>query len=222
MKAAVAVPYWGAPLGEDERISLRHLERFLGRYDRFAVGEALPGLGLKRFPRRYFRDPFRYSRLLLSKRFYEAFAGYDYLLVYQLDCLVLRDELEEWCESGLDYVGAPWLPPAVEFVSEPAVGNGGFSLRRLAAFREVLERLPRLYWLRADDRQRKHEDLFWSFGARELKPDFRIASVEEALRFAFEVDPRRAYELAGGTLPFGCHAWAKYDREFWEPYLLRD
>jgi hypothetical protein len=84
----------------------------------------------------------------------------------------------------------------------------------------VLERLPRLYWLRADDRFRKHEDLFWSFGAPSLQPDFRIASVDEALGFAFEVEPRRAYELAGRRLPFGCHAWAKYDRAFWEPHLL--
>jgi hypothetical protein len=222
--AAVAVPYWGAPLGEEERISLRHLEAHLGGYDRFAfsAGAALPGFGLKRFPRRFFRNPFAYSRLLLSKRFYEAFAAYDYVLVYQLDCLVFRDELREWCARGLDYVGAPWLPgPAAPFVTEPAVGNGGFSLRRVQAFLGVLARLPRLHWLRADERQRKHEDLFWSFGAPALDPGFRVASVEEALRFAFEVEPRRAFELAGGRLPFGCHAWARYDRAFWEPHLLR-
>jgi hypothetical protein len=220
VNVAVAVPYWGAELGEDERISLRHLDRHLAGYDRFTVGAELPGFARKPFPRRYFRNPFTYSRLLLSRRFYEAFSAYDYVLVHQLDCLVFRDELEEWCARELDYVGAPWLPPAVDFVAEPAVGNGGFSLRRVAAFLEVLRRLPRLYWRRADERYRKHEDLFWSFGAPELVPDFRIATVEQALRFAFEVDPRRAFELAGRRLPFGCHAWAKYDRAFWEPYLL--
>jgi hypothetical protein len=224
---AVAVPHWGAPLEEDERISLRQLERFLGRYDRYAVGEPLAGFERIRFPGRYFKNPVTYSRLLLSKRFYDAFADYDYVLVHQLDALVFRDELEEWCGLGLDYVGAPWLPcEAVPFVTEPAVGNGGLSLRRVAAFREVLERAGERYarrWVkgRSDSRFEAHEDLFWSFDAQRFLPELRIASVEEALRFAFEVEPRRAVELAGGKLPFGAHAWARYDREFWEPYLLQ-
>jgi hypothetical protein len=228
VKAAVAVPYWGQELDEDALISLRHLDAHLGRHDQFAVspGPSLPGLGLKRFPRRYFRNPITYSHLLLTRRFYEAFAGYDYLLVYQLDCLVFRDELDEWCERGLDYVGAPWLPSEeVTWVSEPRVGNGGFSLRRLASFVEVLD-LAGAYasrWVegRTASQFEAHEDLFWSFEAVNFKPDFRIASLEEALAFSFEVAPRQAFELAGGRLPFGCHAWASYGRDFWEPHLLR-
>jgi hypothetical protein len=90
----------------------------------------------------------------------------------------------------------------------------------------VLERAGERYarrWVKgkSDSRFEAHEDLFWSFDARRFLPEFRIASVEEALGFAFEVEPRQAFELAGGKLPFGAHAWARYDREFWEPYLLR-
>jgi uncharacterized protein DUF5672 len=226
LTVAVVVPYWGAELGEDELTSLRHLERFLGRYDRYAIGKPFAGLELERFPARYFRNPVTYSRLLLSRRFYEAFAAYEYVLVYQLDCLVFRDELEEWCGRGVDYIGAPWFPgEAAPFVTEPAVGNGGFSLRRVPAFLEVLETAGDRYarkWLagRSDSRFDTHEDLFWSFEAARFSPSFRVASVAEALEFAFEVEPRRAFELAGGKLPFGCHAWAKYDRVFWEPHLL--
>jgi hypothetical protein len=226
VKVAVAVPYWGAPLGEDEGISLRHLDAFLGAYDRYAVGEPLPGLPHRSFPRRYFRNPVTYSRLLLSSRFYDAFADYDYVLVYQLDAVVFRDELSEWCGRGLDYVGAPWFPgPEMPLVSEPAVGNGGLSLRRVEAFREVLSRAGERYarrWVRgrSESRFEAHEDLFWSFDAVRFLPEFRIATVDEALGFAFEVEPRRALELAGGKLPFGAHAWARYDREFWEPFLL--
>jgi hypothetical protein len=226
VKAAVAIPYWGQPLGEDEQVSLRHLERFLGGYDLFAVGDELPGLGRKRFPGRFFRNPVTYSRLLLSRRFYEAFADYEYVLVHQLDALVLRDELEAWCARGLDYVGAPWFPgPAMPLIEEPAVGNGGFSLRRVARFLDVLERAGERYarrWVsgRSDSRFEAHEDLFWSFDAGRFAPEFRVASVEEALGFAFELEPRRALELAGGKLPFGAHGWARYDREFWEPLLL--
>jgi uncharacterized protein DUF5672 len=226
VNVAVVVPYWGSPLGDDERLSLRQLERFLGRYDRYAIGEPLTGLGHKRFQRRYFKNPVTYSRLLLSRRFYDAFAGYEFLLVHQLDAVVFRDELEDWCARGLDYVGAPWFPgDAMPLVNEPAVGNGGLSLRRVAAFREVLERAGERYarrWVegRSGSRFEAHEDLFWSFDARRFVPEFRVASVEEALGFAFELEPRRAFELAGRRLPFGAHAWAKYDRAFWEPHLL--
>ena len=66
----------------------------------------------------------------------------------------------------------------------------------------------------------KNEDLFWSRRAVHYYPDFRIAPVEVAMRFAFEGAPRLCYQKIGGKLPFGCHAWPKYDRAFWEPYLL--
>jgi hypothetical protein len=67
----------------------------------------------------------------------------------------------------------------------------------------------------------KNEDIFWGYEAKKYYPEFRIASVEASLRFAFEVAPRLCFELNNHTLPFGCHAWHKYDREFWEPYLLK-
>jgi hypothetical protein len=50
---------------------------------------------------------------------------------------------------------------------------------------------------------------------------FNIAPLETALRFAFECVPRYCFEKNNFNLPFGCHAWHKYDREFWEPYLLK-
>ncbi len=232
---AVVVPWYREPT-LDEEISLRHLDRHLGGHDRFALAtrgvETPPRFAVRRVPARYLRDPVTYSRLLLSPGFYETFAGYEYLLVYQLDALVFSDELLGWCAKGYDYVGAPWLPgPDAPFVDEPRVGNGGFSLRRVGAFLDVLRtplsrrRRVEHYarrWLegKSDSPFRGHEDLFWSFEAQRFAPRFSIAPVAEALRFAFEVEPRRAFELAGGKLPFGCHAWARYDRAFWEPHLL--
>ncbi|HID52620.1 MAG TPA: hypothetical protein EYP41_11365 [Anaerolineae bacterium] len=70
-------------------------------------------------------------------------------------------------------------------------------------------------------RFRQNEDLFWSWRATHYYPDFRIAPVDVAMRFAFEGAPRLCYREIGGKLPFGCHAWPKYDRAFWEPYLLQ-
>jgi hypothetical protein len=64
-------------------------------------------------------------------------------------------------------------------------------------------------------------DLFWSDAAKELLPGFKVGSFEEGLAFAFEMEPRRCLERTGGKLPFGCHAWARYDRAFWEAYTIK-
>jgi hypothetical protein len=65
-----------------------------------------------------------------------------------------------------------------------------------------------------------HEDLFWSFHARKLLPTFKIPTPQEAVAFAFEMAPRYCFRQNSNQLPFGCHAWARYDRDFWIPYLL--
>ena len=66
-----------------------------------------------------------------------------------------------------------------------------------------------------------HEDLFWSLYAKHFLPEFHIPSPEEAVKFSYECAPRHCFKITGGQLPFGCHAWAKYDRSFWEPFLLK-
>ena len=64
-----------------------------------------------------------------------------------------------------------------------------------------------------------NEDVFWAIEARKFDPSFKVATAEEGLSFAFEVAPRWSFEKTGGRLPFGCHAWARYDRDFWEEVL---
>jgi hypothetical protein len=65
-----------------------------------------------------------------------------------------------------------------------------------------------------------NNDFFWSFEAERYCPGFKVATVEHGLRFAFEAAPRTCFELNHRQLPFGCHAWTRFDRAFWEPYLL--
>jgi hypothetical protein len=253
-------------LTPEEEISFRHLVRFLGKYDKYIViPKSLKvhhhGFGMKRFSNKFFGSAKANARLMLSPKFYKVFADYKYVLIYQLDALVFSDQLMEWCERDFDYIGAPWLPcQDTPYVKVPKVGNGGFSLRKVKSFLNVLEspryaidpdeywnkffarkpkyvqlaNLPRKYlkrlrhfnsvkqetaqWLRVAWR---NEDHFWSDVAAKYCPDFKIASVEEGLRFAFEVAPRQCFELNNQTLPFGCHAWPRYDPEFWKPYLLQ-
>jgi hypothetical protein len=67
-----------------------------------------------------------------------------------------------------------------------------------------------------------HEDRFWSEYATHYDPDFRIAPVDVAMRFAFEAEPRKCFEHIGHRMPFGAHRWQKFDRAFYEPYLLHE
>ena len=60
-----------------------------------------------------------------------------------------------------------------------------------------------------------NEDVFWGIEAPKFDPDFKVTPAQEALKFAFEVAPKWSLQKNKGRLPFGCHAWARYDREFW-------
>lgn len=88
----------------------------------------------------------------------------------------------------------------------------------------VLRFLPRFNSVKQHIRTRLNKglnsDRFWADDAARFYPEFRVADVESGLRFAFETEPRTCFEMTGGEMPFGCHAWARYDRAFWEPHLL--
>jgi hypothetical protein len=108
-----------------------------------------------RFPDRYFGSTRAHGALLLSERFYRAFEAYDYILVHHLDAIALRDSLDEWCQAGYDYIGAPWLICAdTPHITAEKVGNGGFSLRRVASFLRVLR--SREYFIDPDEYWRRY------------------------------------------------------------------
>lgn len=274
-QVAVVVPHSRWPLSADEEISLRHLRAHLGRFDRYITGlQALPlelsDFKLRPFPARCFANRDAYNRLLMTTKFYRAFEDYEYILIYQFDALVFADNLEEWCNRGWDYVGAPWLKdPEQPEMGLSEVGNGGLSLRRVRSalgalcstnrledprtrgletgprskiIRAKLRSRPQLdrvfvagktllhkmgyhntrrWAIRFARRSKRNEDYFWAYDAPRLLKEFRIPLPQEALKFSFEMAPRYCFEMNGRRLPFGCHAWARYDRKFWEPFLLK-
>jgi hypothetical protein len=255
-------------LTQDEQISLRHLWRYLAPYDKFLIAPKgrnlrFDGMQTIGFSRKYFGSPHAHNQLLYMTRFWEKFRDYKYVLMYQLDALVFRDELLMWCATEVDYLGAPFLHcEDSPWVTSPRVGNGGFALMKVDSVLRVLHarrrKEPHTYWSDLVARNRRYlkplkrlarvvsrtadatadgpgwreivklesrdfaNDLFWSDRAVEYISDFKVASFEEGLRFAFEVAPRTCYAMNGHRLPFGCHAWGRYDRSFWEPYLLDD
>lgn len=207
-----------------ERISLEQCFRILGRYPVYLVkpphvdpgpyqeygkfeGVLDSGL-LGSIP--------GYNRLMLSPGFYRNFLPREYILIYQLDCFVFEDNLQEWCGTGYDYIGAPWtgVPWMQGMKHKRYVGNGGFSLRKVrSTIRNLLLFYPRVrLW-------RHNEDIFYSFFVARYNPWFRVPRVREALKFAFESDPERCYRMNHRQLPFGIHAWHKHDPEFWRPFL---
>jgi Protein of unknown function (DUF5672) len=64
-------------------------------------------------------------------------------------------------------------------------------------------------------------DIFWGQLVPKLVRNFRVAPPEVAVKFSWEVVPSRCYTLSNGDLPFGLHAWARYDFGFLKPLLER-
>jgi hypothetical protein len=66
-----------------------------------------------------------------------------------------------------------------------------------------------------------HCDIFWSYLVPKVAPQFRIAPPERAIHFSWEKNPGKCFEICQGKLPFGIHAWPKYDQTFIKPLLIQ-
>lgn len=62
-----------------------------------------------------------------------------------------------------------------------------------------------------------HEDVFWSVHANRF-PWYTIPDWKTAAGFSVEAQPQK-FIKSTQDMPFGCHAWWKYDLEFWRPYI---
>ena len=93
-------------------------------------------------------------------------------------------------------------------------------LRILHRPRPTLDYLLRITGRRTRLEDKRGEDVFWGTMAVTVDPTFKVAPFKTCLQFGFEGNPCLFLEKNHGELPFGGHAWPRYDREFWEPYLL--
>jgi len=130
----------------------------------------------------------------------------------------------------------------IEFMG---VGNGGFSLRNVNDCITVLNSSKKIINLkdcikRHDSLQKPfktlrgiklhykidtfnktyknttiNEDKVFELAAARFN-FFIIPKPEEALSFSFEEQPKKLYEMNNNELPFGCHAWWKYDLQFYK------
>lgn len=268
MKHIVVIPVYKQKISQFEEMSLRQCCIVLSQHAICLVThegldctvyysiaqEYNVQLQRENFNATYFSGIPGYNALMMSKEFYLRFKQYDYMLVYQLDAYVFRDELDMWCSKGYDYIGAPWFfncDSHEEGAELWKVGNGGLSLRKIDTHIRILTRklpvmglrtlwqksrksapLKRIgsivvhfvgwhntidYFVRVYD---DFEDFFWCEKIPSLEIEYKIPSAKEAVPFSFEKSPAYLYELNNNTLPFGCHAWQKYEYEtFWKNYI---
>ena len=251
---AVCIPLYKQVPDEDELISLTQCFKLLSKHPiiffcpssldlNFYVSLNLGNFEIKRFPDHYFKSIDGYNQLMLSKEFYRRFINFKYILIYQLDAFIFRDDLDEWCKKGYDYVAAPFidfnkLETPVRYRSDPFlmpkyvniynflnksglsnywfrhVENGGFSLRKVSKFLFLLGLFPR--------KRRKwdlNEDRFYLYIFNKFFFLFNIPDEFGALNFSFELNPSACFKLNNNQLPFGCHAFRKYEPEFWSKYI---
>jgi hypothetical protein len=256
MKVCIVIPLYKENLNPLEIISLKRLFEVDKHHQKFFITFKELNLGfyrsylndfqnwdIKFFRKDYFTSLETYSKLLIETSFYNEFIEFNYMLIYQLDALILKDELDDWCKKSYDYIGAPWFDyekkyayyqklrnsssPMIKWLKEKIdfnqgnyllVGNGGFSLRRVKTFRKISKWLlfiePNLL------RYKINEDIIWSIFVPKYFKGFKIPEYDEALHFAVETSPNYALKLLQNDLPFGCHGWDK-NYEFWKETLRR-
>ena len=61
--------------------------------------------------------------------------------------------------------------------------------------------------------------IIWSHYGPQIDTNFRVASGMEGMKFGFEKEPSLLYSKNNNQLPFGCHAWEKYEPDFWEKLM---
>ncbi len=254
-KVAVVIPFYRDTISEFEQIALEQCHKVLAAYPIVAIKPQsllLPAAvqcftftSTINFEDKYFDGIKGYNMLMLSADFYKAFLNYEYILIYQLDAFVFKDELAEWCNRNYDYIGAPWLrrksygllkdkfyslkyylhtrfdlkkngiPTTEQFYNK--VGNGGFSLRRVKKFYDLSNQLREeaLHYL-SQNNHRFNEDAFWSIAVNRRQECLNIPHYKIAAGFSIEFEPERALQINKGGLPFGCHAWDLY-LDYWRP-----
>ena len=100
----VVIPVYKAIPGANELSSFKQCLKILGTHpvvlaapqtlDTKLYDEVSNGtVSVERFDDTYFKDLAGYNKLMLSATFYKRFAASRYILIYQLDAWIFRDEL---------------------------------------------------------------------------------------------------------------------------------
>lgn len=260
-KAVVLIFHHSSQLKWYEEISLRQCFRVLHKYpirlvcpegmDLTEIQKIVPQIVVEPVPKRWMSSLKQYNRMKMLPQLYRKYENFEFMLTYELDAFVFRDDLDIWCTTGYDYIGAPWIEtnsdPEIPIRSK-GVGNSGFSLRNIHSALRALNSFGLLmspsmmakqtlsrgnlltgitkflfrsacyntHWTL--NRFPYNEDRFWSYVGNR-RAWFKMSPFEEAASFSFERGPEQLFYCCKQQLPFGCHAWAKYELDFWRPHI---
>lgn len=195
----------------------------------------------KEFNPEYFKSTATYSQLCISYDFYKTFDYYDYMLIYQLDCYLFKNEIIKWCNKGYDYIGGPILSTDCGWDTvkqskngnewNPYVGNGGLSLRKISTFKEITDpngEFRKRYEL-TDEKLNGvvFEDKYFCNDLYNIY-ELDIPSWKEALEFALDMSVDVVYNyLKWEGTPMGIHSvdknirwWKKVIPEFGDQKVI--
>lgn len=266
-RAVITIPVYKTKPDNKEQISLLQAFKVFADYDIVLVcpdnldvsayqklaQDRAKEIRISRFDNLFFKDIEGYNWLMLNLSFYETFLAYEYILIYQPDCFVFRDELDMWMNKGYDYIGAPWLHndrrvwwtlrKSITYtlkylyrrytnqdntisIGFYKVGNGGFSLRKVSTACEMIKKFEKNgridRYRNANGNYLYAEDVFWGCEVNRYAANMKIPNYKVALGFAFDMNPSLCYELNSKELPFGVHAWYRYNLDFWKPFIEKE
>jgi hypothetical protein len=255
----VIIPVHTKGLNAEEKQSLNACFAILSSYPIYLLKpqsldvtnyiEIAPNLIIQSVPDEWMASWGAYNLMKRSLEFYKKFEQYEFMLTYELDCIIFSDNWE-----SCNFIGAPWFDalPSVEFKNTPVMKQGmnsGFSLRNVKKCIKILETISsnnktwkiysslhlhrlfklsgilkffnplwksgsNVFFFELMNPTPIHEDYFWTVIIPKMFK-FNIATAKDAVNFSFEEYPSYLYELNNKTLPVGCHAWKKYEPEFW-------
>ena len=228
----IVIPRYKETLTLCEKVSLKQVKFILGAYDIVYVSPKKMKCvytetdNVEFFDDSWFESLYSYSELLMTLEFYVRFSRYEYMLIYQLDAFVFRDDLTKYCRMGFDYIGAPI--DRFSSMMKGRVGNGGLSLRNIQScinmmcYRDdimkcVFKDIP-------DDKKRlRPEDQFFGWCGYSGKYDFNLPDVKTALGFSVERNVQHVYDkIPKGILPFGVHGWSRsFNFLVWKDFIAK-
>ena len=114
MSCTIVIPVYKQTLSGIEEQSLKQCLNVLSKHDIALVGpnsldytyyqqvakETGKQLRIERYDDEFFKSVQAYNALCLNEDFYKRFSDYDFMLIYQTDAWVFRDELDYWCQQA--------------------------------------------------------------------------------------------------------------------------